>query len=132
MYGEIALGGADAGSVFVSYQRSKAGSNYYEGLLVRLSAATGAQQWGRRVGAYVGPPVRGGDVVWVVNSYIGDDGRARGRILGFTATGSRTTSLRNIAIEQSGSPQSLSIGGGTLLHRMHIPGELVGYRVSGT
>lgn len=130
--GDIALGGADAGSVFVSYQKLLSGSRYYDGVLVRLSAATGAQQWTRTVGAYVGPPVRGGDAVWVINSYIGADGRAHGRILGFPATGTRTTSLRNIAIEQSGSPQSLSIGGGTLLHRMHIPDELVGYRVSGT
>ncbi len=57
------------------------------------------------------------------------DGRIRAAILGFTATGTRTASVRNRPAEQSSSPQSMSIGGGTLLNRTHIPGTLIGYRV---
>ena len=40
--------------------------------------------------------------------------------------------MREIAISQSGFPQSLAIGGGTLLHKTHIGAALTGYRVPGS
>ena len=98
-------------------------------MLTRLSAATGAQQWTRTLGHHFTPTVRGGDVVWVVNEYRAAGGSIRARILGFAATGTRTASLRNLPAEQTGSPQSMAIGGGTLLDQTHIPGTLIGYRV---
>ena len=130
---DLHIGGADGRVLFVSYQTLEPGSRYYTGHLVRLAAGTGATQWSRTLGAYFGPPVRGGNVVWLFNSYVAPDNVTRTRILGFAATGTRTAPLREIAISQSGFPQSLAVGGGTLLHKTHIGGRaLNGYRVPGS
>jgi len=125
--GDIVLGAADARSVFVSHQKPAADGP--AGVLTRLSAGSGAQQWSRTLGQQFSPAVRGGDVVWVINPYRAADGSPEARILGFTATGTRTASLRNLPAEQSGSPQSLAIGGGTLLNQSHTPGDPIGYGV---
>ncbi len=71
-------------------------------------------------------------MVWVLNSYVGPDGVDRTRILGFAATGTRATPLREIPVPQYGRPQTLAIGGGTLLHKTHIGAALTGYRVPGS
>jgi hypothetical protein len=61
-------------------------------------------------------------VVWVLDEYRGADGRIASRIFGFAATGTGSASLHNLPAVQSGIPQTLAIGGGTL----------IGYRVAGT
>ena len=130
--GELEVGGADGTSLFVSYQRLDPGDRDYTAVLVRLSAATGSQLWTRTLGDYFGPPVRGGGVLWIFNSYVATDGRSRTRIVGFAASGSRTTPLCEIPVSQVGTPQSIAIGGGTLLYKTHIAAQLIGFRVPGT
>jgi hypothetical protein len=129
----IEVGAADATSVFVTYQRETPdGSGYYPGVITRLSASTGAQQWTTTIGTYDSAPVRGGDVIWVVNEYrdATSFGGISDRILAFAATGSRTTPLRSIPAPQRGFPQSLSAGGGAVFDQTNVS-PLVAYRVPG-
>lgn len=128
--GQFDLGAADANTVFVSYQKAVGTSpngGDVVGVLTRLSATTGAQQWTTSLGLYNTPPVRGGNVIWVVNGYY-ESGAAGFRIVGFAATGTRTTPLRVITAPQYGFPQSLAVGGGTLFDQTNVE-PLVAYRV---
>jgi hypothetical protein len=127
------LGASDADTVFVSYQKAlpanQNGDNY-AGVITRLSAATGAQQWTTSIGDYNTPPVRGGNVIWVVNEYRDNSFTGIGdRILAFAATGTRRTPLRSIPAPQHGFPQSLAVGGGTVFDQTNVY-PLVGYRVA--
>ncbi|MGY1625354.1 PQQ-binding-like beta-propeller repeat protein [Geodermatophilus sp. SYSU D00965] len=132
---ELALGAADGSTVFVTYRKPVPANRYgdtYAGVIARLSVATGAQQWTTTLGDYSTPVVRGGSVVWVVNEYRTSSGVLASRILGFAATGTRTSALVSIPARQNGFPQTLTIGGGTLFNKTNVPQTLVAYRVPGT
>lgn len=132
---DLTLGPADGSTLFVTYRRSVPRNAYgdvYAGVLARLSATTGAQQWTTTAGDYVTPAVRGGNVVWVVNEYRTAAGSIAYRILGFAATGTSTAAVANIPSAQRGFPQTLTIGGGTLFNQTNVPQRLLAYRVPGT
>jgi hypothetical protein len=132
---DLSLGGADASTLFVTYRKAVPTTPYgdrYAGVIARLSAATGAQQWTTTLGDYFTPAVRGGNMVWVINESRNTAGVLSYRILGFTATGTQTTALASIPAPQRGFPQTLTIGGGTLFNKTNVPQVLAAYRVSGT
>jgi outer membrane protein assembly factor BamB len=132
----VELGAADASTLVVAYRKTVAQNSYGDtqaGVVARLSATSGAQQWSASVGTYLSPPVRGGGVMWTVNEYRTSAGVLSYRILGFTATGTGTAALAYIPGPQRGFPQTLAVGGGTVFDQTNggSPG-LVGYRVPGT
>jgi outer membrane protein assembly factor BamB len=132
---DVTLGAADGSTLFVTYRKPVPANRHGDtraGVIARLSAATGAQQWTTTVGSYSTPVVRGGSVVWVVNEYRASSGALGHRILGFSATGTRTSALASIPAQQRGFPQTLTVGGGTLFNKTNVPQSLVAYRVPGT
>jgi hypothetical protein len=119
----------------LTYRKPAPANRYgdvHAGVITRLSAATGAQQWTTTLGDYSTPAVRGGNVVWVVNEYRTSAGVLSYRILGFSATGTSTSALVSIPARQRGFPQTLAVGGGTLFNKTNVPQSLVAYRVPGT
>jgi outer membrane protein assembly factor BamB len=132
---DLTLGPADGSTLFVTYRRTaplNADGDVYASVLARLSASTGAQQWVASAGDTYVSAVRAGSVVWVVNSYRTASGTRASRILGYAATGTRTSPVANIPATQRGVPQTIVVGGGTLFNQTHIPAALVAYRVPGT
>jgi hypothetical protein len=132
---DVTLGAADGTSVHVTYRKPAPANPYgdrFAGVLARLSVTNGAQQWTTTLGGYVTAAVRGGDVVWVINEYRTQAGVLGYRILGFTATGTSTSALASLPAQQRGFPQTLTVGGGTVLNKTNVPQQLIGYRVPGT
>jgi len=132
---DLTVGAADGTSVHVTYRKPAPANPYgdrYAGVIARLSVASGAQQWSTTLGDYSTPAVRGGNVVWVINEYRTQAGVLSSRILGFTATGTSTSALVSLPAQQRGFPQTLTVGGGTLLNETNVPQQLIGYRVPGT
>jgi hypothetical protein len=136
--GDVQLGAADASTLFVSYSvdvPSPTDSSVLvpAGTVARLDAATGAVQRTITAGAYMGRVVRGGDTVWVVNTYYGPQGESH-RVLGFPALGTGTTPLRTIdqGPEGATAASTLAIGGGTLVVQNRVPSNVTGYRADQT
>jgi hypothetical protein len=134
LFGDLLLGPADASTVVVTYtQEAPSGSSAAAraGTIVRLNASTGAVERTISTGSYLGQAVRGGDTLWVVSEYWNAQKVDSYRLLGFAASGTRTTPLKTIELpaELHGFPQSLAIGGGTLFQQNWNPARLTGYRV---
>lgn len=136
LWNDLRLGATDATTVVATYTYDTPASangtpGPRVGKVVRLKASTGAVERTISAGSYLGQAVRGGDTLWVLNEYYDAKGVDSWRILGFAATGTRTTPLRTIELptELGGFPQSLAVGGGTLLQQNWVPAKLTGYRV---
>lgn len=131
---DVMLGSADARTVFVTYQKTVPRDQYgisRAGVIVRLSAATGVQQWTASMGFYLGPPARGGSMVWTLTAQMTGAGQEIDHFAGFSATGTDTQPRAVVPAAENGAPQSMAIGGGALFEQTNMPVGLVAYRVPG-
>ncbi len=125
----LRLGGANGTTLFAAWAVSAEKST-----VARFSAATGALLWSAPAGTYVvGPPVRGGDVLWVLTAGPATTAGQEYRLKAFAATGSNKSPLRTI-LQPYGvgnADQDLAVGAGTVFVQSW-PSTLSAYRVPGT
>jgi outer membrane protein assembly factor BamB len=127
----LTVSGADAGTVLAGYRRG----NSDRGMIVRLSAATGAVQASITTGSsIVGVPVRGGDEIWALSpSLTSQPGVGYTyRLQAFPATGTSTRPLRTIDLPQGvgNGHMDLAVAAGAVFVQSST-GDLIAYRVPG-
>ncbi|WP_324278160.1 PQQ-binding-like beta-propeller repeat protein [Blastococcus brunescens] len=125
------IGGASGSTLFATYFDYGDGMTQ-RGVLVRLSASTGAVLWSTSTLENPGTPARAGGTVWLIADP-GPDGTGVRSVEGYRASGRGTASLfrYELPVGQRGFYGGVAISSGTVVAQS-MSGMVVGFRVPGT
>lgn len=124
------IGGATSSTLFATYVTGEGGIDE-RGVVVRLSAKTGAVLWSAVTLEDPGFPYRAGATVWLIANP-GPDGAGERSVVAFPATGRSTAPLVSVPMPRgSGFYGGVMVSGGTVVVQ-NMAGPLLAYRVPGT
>lgn len=125
------IGAASATTLYATYFDYGDGMTQ-RGVLVRLSASTGAVLWSASTLEDPGTPARGGDTVWLIANP-GPDGTGVRSVVGYSASARGTAPLfrYEMPVGQRGFYGGIAISGGTVVVQ-NSAGPLRGFRIPGT
>lgn len=127
------IGGASSTSLFATYHDDPGGDGLDErGVLVRLSAATGAVVWSASTLEDPGFPARGGDTVWLIASP-GPNGEGVRSLVAYPASGRGTDPVfrYEMPFGDRGFQGGVAVSGGSAVVQQWAA-SMRGFRIPGT